>query len=150
MNSEFDCINEEESTVAQRSEEEAIDIASSAGLVAFFPRDDEAFLDIDDTAYIPRNKVMDALNAAENMADRLAVVSSIVTTSKSGNKHVYVRFDRPLLLLERLVIQAVLGSDPVKEALTLLRVLAESTGAIALFETPDQAKRVERWRMAHE
>lgn len=133
------------STVGQRSKEEAVKIAEEKDLEAFFPLEDEVFLDIDSKEYAPRQAVIEALfNAGEE--NSIAVMDELVTTSKSGNKHVYLRLNRKLSPLTRLVLQAVLGSDPVKEALTLLRIRAGGTGAVALFETPQQAARVRQWR----
>jgi hypothetical protein len=39
-----------------------------------------------------------------------------ITTSKSGNKHVYIKFDYKLDPIERLLIQCLLGSDLKREA----------------------------------
>lgn len=41
--------------------------------------------------------------------------------SQGGNKHVLITLAKPLGFLERTLIQAALGSDGVKEFLTLLR-----------------------------
>lgn len=133
------------SFIGQRTEHEAEQTAAQEGLCAFFPRGNEVFLDIDDPVYEPRTKVLAALACGGSEAS-LIVTSSLVTTSKSGNKHVYLRFNCDLDVVERLVIQAALGSDPVKEALTLLRVNAGGTGAVALFETGVGADQVMAWR----
>jgi hypothetical protein len=39
--------------------------------------------------------------------------------SKSGNWHIYVELDLPLPLLERIALQAMCGSDPRKEMMSL-------------------------------
>lgn len=140
------CEQEQHSTVGQRSEEEAVGIADAMNLEAFFPLENEVFLDIDSREYLRRKAVIEALfNAGEE--NSIAIVDELVTNSKGGNKHVYLRLDRKISPLTRLVVQAVLGSDPVKEALTLLLLRAGGTGAVALFETPKQAERVRHWRI---
>lgn len=132
------------SVVGQRSEEEAEQLAAQEGLWAFFPANNEVFLDIDSPDYEVREKVLSAL--ASGGESSLVPTGQLVTTSKSGNKHVYLRFNTNLDPLERLLIQSVLGSDPVKEALTLLRINAGGTGAVALFETGKGADQVRAWR----
>lgn len=42
--------------------------------------------------------------------------------SKSGNRHVVVQLEAPLSFYQRLVLQAVLGSDPTREMLSLVRI----------------------------
>lgn len=139
------CEQQQHSTVGQRSKEEAVKIADAKNLEAFFPLENEVFLDIDSREYMRRKAVIEALfNAGEE--NSIAIMDELVTTSKGGNKHVYLRLDRNISPLTRLVLQAVLGSDPVKEALTLLRIRAGGTGAVALFETPEQAEQVRQWR----
>ncbi len=69
-----------------------------------------------------------------------------MTTSQHGNKHVYIRLSRSVSDFERLILQSVLGSDPVKETLTLLRLLQGGDGAVCLFETELAARLVREWR----
>lgn len=56
------------------------------------------------------------------------------TTSKSGNKHIYVRLEKPITATERLVFQAALGSDPKREILSLARLKRGEPNPTLLFE----------------
>jgi len=49
------------------------------------------------------------------------VVSYEELKSRSGNRHVVVSLAEPLDITTRLLLQAVLGSDPVRELLSYLR-----------------------------
>lgn len=58
------------------------------------------------------------------------------TESKNGNKHVFVRLVTAMDALQRIALQATLGSDPTREFLCLMNELA-GTPKILLFEKPD-------------
>lgn len=45
-----------------------------------------------------------------------------LTTSKSGNKHVVVTLLNPITPTERILLQAVLGSDRTRELLSYIRI----------------------------
>ncbi len=57
-----------------------------------------------------------------------------IKTSKSGNLHVYLKLANPISNTERLVFQAALGSDPVREILSLARLKRGETTPTLLFE----------------
>lgn len=139
------------SEVAQRNEEEATQIAANENLIAFFPQDNELFLDLD--AGMDVNNII-YIKLSDHFPP---VISELVTISKGGNKHMYLRMDFsgdeltlfgfiPINKEAKIALQALLGSDPVKELLSLARVRIGSTAPIALFETDTEAKRVEEWR----
>jgi len=139
--------------------EDICNAAEKEGLVAFFPEPNEIFLDLDAVLY-SRGEL--ALNDPGTHAGRVRtlldrnfnIIDDLVTVSKSGRgRHVYYRLGKPIpyggvtLDFFRLVWQVALGSDPVKEVLSLLRVSnANARDPIALFETPAEAERVEQWR----
>jgi hypothetical protein len=116
---------------------EAENIAAREGLTAFFARDNELFLDFDQP--FPGRVLLILL-------EQDLIQSELRTVSRNGNTHVYLRLNRFVSLFERLALQAVLQSDPVKEILTTLRAL-DGEGVIALFETSIEAIRVARWRL---
>lgn len=71
----------------------------------------------------------------------------LVTRSKSGNTHVYLRCARSKTDTAAIALQLFLGSDPAREALSLHTVNGwrwQSAPTI-LFETPEEAKRVQAW-----
>jgi hypothetical protein len=66
----------------------------------------------------------------------------ICTTSIRGRKHAYVKLRKPLGLVERIGLQAVLGSDAKREALSVLEWLKGYEEPTVLFETPEEYERV--------
>jgi hypothetical protein len=53
--------------------------------------------------------------------------------SKSGNWHVQIHFDEPVPARQRVLLQALLGSDPKREALNLARIHHGCENPIRLF-----------------
>lgn len=137
------------SEVTQRSVSDVEDIAANLGLVCFIPTSYELILDLDGTTKPGNgssaelnNRVLEVL--IENGID---VLSTLETTSKSGNKHVYIRTKKSISRCWRLTIQAALGSDPIKEVLSALRDMqGVGEASTTLFETPSEAERVRAWR----
>lgn len=130
------------SEVIQRNPQEAYEEARAAGLVCFLPNDNELYIDID----VPDGDINGTVlfTLANN---GLLYEEAVYTESKSGNVHVYLRINKPLPVTARIAIQVALGSDPVKEALSLVRcLLGNGEAAIALFETPSEAvKLLGKW-----
>lgn len=88
------------------------------GLLCVVPEPDELFLDIDDPKDLDHLDAMLAVFVENGVyAERLKD-----TRSKSGNRHVYVRFGRTFEPMERIALQACLGSDRKRELLSILRV----------------------------
>lgn len=144
------------SDVAHRSKEEAEEIAASMELVAMFPLPDELFVDWDNSersaftyCHLIGGEVRHVAPVVRKLFyGGLLLTSELWTKSKSGNWHLYLRTDRNIIPHQKPLLQAVLGSDPVKEMLTGLRIDAgtEVDAAICLFETTEEALRVEKWR----
>lgn len=67
---------------------------------------------------------------------------SLITTSQHGNHHRYLRLSKPLPLPVRIALQALMGSDPVREMLSLLRAYGCTedlrTPQLVLFETDEE------------
>ena len=64
------------------------------------------------------------------------VVEIHETTSRNGNRHAYVKMEKPLSVPERIALQAALGSDPTREFLSLKRWLNNDPNPVLLFEKP--------------
>jgi hypothetical protein len=83
---------------------------------------------------------------APDMEDRVLYVRS-----PGGNTHGYVKLavDQPLPHDVRVALQAILGSDPKREILNLLRIHGPNPGRIGeqtvMFETPETAEVVREW-----
>jgi hypothetical protein len=113
--------------------------AEAEGLVAFFAPDNWLFLDLD----VDPDRRGDLPLMNEDvffmLADKIKVLGRYHTTSKSGRgMHVYIELEDNLDLEQRATLQAALGSDPKKEALTIL----QGSGFTCLFETQVEAIKV--------
>lgn len=64
----------------------------------------------------------------------VAVLKWEAWESTSGNTHIMLTLSRDLTLHERIAIQAMLGSDPMRELLNLRRVWCGAEDPIALFK----------------
>jgi hypothetical protein len=132
--------------------------ASKLGLSVFIPLSNEAFLDLDDPKQDINEEVLHHIN--EYLG--LTCISTCQTKSVNGNKHLYLRFDAPIPEIDKVFIQICLGSDMVKELLSFMQIKKNercvltdpyeySTDLyecpIALFETREEAKRVDSWRL---
>lgn len=69
------------------------------------------------------------------------------TKSPGGRRHRYVKLSRPWPLQTRIGLQAALGSDPVREIISLQAILTigDQKPESVLFETPAEAARVRHW-----
>lgn len=113
--------------------------AAELGLDLVLPEADEVLLDIDDiNDYLTMQRLLTALN------DRMGVGTAVVhkeTRSKNNNWHVYVRFNRALSDLERVALQACLGSDRMRECLALTEVFTHADRPPSVFfEVPSGSR----------
>lgn len=81
-----------------------------------------------------------AATAGDRVREVLVVLLNFVAPlkweawrSSSGNTHIMIAFAREFTLLERIALQAILGSDPMRELLNLRRCWCEAEDPIALF-----------------
>lgn len=74
----------------------------------------------------------------------------LITRSKHGNAHIYRKLSKNEPEYVRIALQAVLGSDPTREAIAILQCHAGIPAAVALFETKAEAAKVTAWRLKHE
>jgi hypothetical protein len=112
--------------------------AKARGCVIIEPKPNELFLDIDsadDMAYF------------EKQIKRVAVRWKCTWTAsespggKMGRYHVYVTFfDRELDHWQRIALQAVLGSDRVRELISVQRLLDGDAAPTLFFEKPEQVR----------
>jgi hypothetical protein len=128
-----------------RTKQDIEEVAEAKCLVCIFPEDDELTLDID-RPFKREELNVRVIETLEN--NGVHVVSMIETKSKSGNKHVWIKLDTQMPVEARIALQAVLGSDPIRETLSMLRYLAKSEAALAMFETFKGAEQVKLWREA--
>lgn len=112
--------------------------AAAAGLVVVVPQRDELQLDIDTPEDLEHYEQMRQL-----LQDTGYYVQEVRRTkSVSGNTHVYVRalWTERLSVLERIMLQAMLGSDRKRELLSYLRHKSgdKSKPPTVLFERPEE------------
>ena len=111
--------------------ESAIAKAATLGLAVVFPAPNQLFVDIDD------EDSMDVF--AENIR-RLNNVSYTVAPSPSGTPghyHITVTVPEAVSSLERIALQAMLGSDPTREILSWQRLRRGISDPTLFFERPD-------------
>lgn len=98
--------------------EDPAKVAKREGLNLVLPKDSEIFVDIDDEAdYLSMKMILGVLQKND-----IDITIDKETISKSGNNHVYLSINRTLTPLERVCLQACLGSDRKREVLSLLRI----------------------------
>ncbi len=89
---------------------------------------------------------LDGQDAVVEFETRLTFLQSLeeavvtYTTSKSGNKHAYVKLGRRVGVSERIALQAALGSDWRRELFSILRLNRGNEHATLLFEIPSEKK----------
>lgn len=97
--------------------------AAELGLEYVTPGPYDVFLDIDD---IPSGAHMQRMFDLLRK-NKIEFTEMKRTTSKSGNTHVYIRFTRAVGDIERIALQACMGSDRTRELLSVLRIWANTT-----------------------
>lgn len=118
--------------------DKAFEKAYTKGLIPVLPDAHTVMIDIDSPT-LPED-----FEENKEMLNRFyEIESEIITTSVSGNLHVYLRMKEPLLSIERIALAAALGSDPKREIFSFVRNRAGLPGyASLLFETPAEAEKV--------
>lgn len=126
-------------------------VAASRGLIAFYPLDHELTIDLDEV--YSEFESYDGITASvlnSMQSNGYSVLSTLRTVSKSGKQHIYYRLNRDLDRMERIILQAALGSDRVREFLGMMRCQLGSEVDTVMFETPGQAELVKEWRARYE
>jgi hypothetical protein len=114
--------------------EKAYEAAAERGQIVVRPGSYDVQLDIDSEQDL---SIMEGqLNLLRENGIQIGEVRR--TTSRSGNKHVYLRLPRHLTNTERIALQATLGSDRKRELLSLLRVWGGNSEPTLLFENPTE------------
>lgn len=126
-----------------RTQAEIEDIGKIRGVICVWPSENELAIDLDEPfAYNSWDGSQSLLCALHDhgVVEMPVNDSLLKTKSPGGNTHIYIRLEKPMNMQDRVALQAALGSDPLKEGLSVLGHIT------CLFETPDQAKLVENWR----
>lgn len=118
--------------MSTRATEKVLEYARENGLSVFFPKENELQLDLDNWS------------AEKEFRRRLGFFKAIhhgliesvrYTHSRTGGKHAYITLTRPVKdAAERLMLQAMLGSDAKREILSYKDLLEEQREPTLFFE----------------
>jgi hypothetical protein len=111
----------------------AINEAKEKGLLVVFPAENELQIDIDNEhSYQMYVKQMDIVTKY------VGVESFIEHPSKSGlpKRHITVRLKSPVTMIERIALQACLGSDRVREVLGYVQYKNGDPNPVLFLEKP--------------
>ena len=111
--------------------------AKEAGLEVVYGNAFTLQLDLDSKAETEEAKRM-----VRHFWDHLRVDRVVLTTSKSGNRHMFVSLKEPMDRPDRLYWQAALGSDKVREGLNWLWFRKGYWQECMLFEVPGAQRRI--------
>lgn len=111
--------------------------AVKAGLIVQYPAPNELFLDIDS-----ESDFKECCKRMKKFAEALGISRASYARSKSKNFHVYVEMKEEVELsnIGRIALQAVLGSDHKREALSLVTVSAGCERPTVFFSVPNNPK----------
>jgi hypothetical protein len=103
----------------------AIEQAEREGLDVVFPADNELFIDIDNEhSFQMFQKQMDIVKKYIGVVKMNEYTMYAVTTSRHGlpGRHIVIKLARNVTELERIALQACLGSDRVREVLGFVQM----------------------------
>jgi hypothetical protein len=127
--------NEHDLGYAVNSLEKLQAIATAFNCELYKGAEDELLLDIDRPF---REFHFDSLPAKQIIGERFNLFMKDAWRSRNGMTHVVCKIENPLPPLARIALQAVLGSDPKREALALYEFLVEGTDTISLFKPKEK------------
>lgn len=101
-------------------------------LVVVYPKPNQLFLDIDDDEALAKFYKVSSLLAAKYGRG----YHRTITPSRSGgtHRHVTITLEKDVTPMERITLQAILGSDPLRELLSLDRLKAGCPNPTLFFE----------------
>jgi hypothetical protein len=135
------------------SDEGANTAAKKKGLVIIYPKDNQIQIDIDSEEAFKEfqlrfEKLFDTplcMHQGENViSPGLFNIKTFPSSSGLPNRHIYITFqNRTFSALERIHLQSVLGSDPMRELLDTKRLFDGYTKTpTRLFEKPKVAEQL--------
>lgn len=114
-------------------QEEFLEACKDKGITIFVPEDYQLILDMDTQEQMDRLPAkIERLNIMLARAENAVEVVSVDPSTTTGHKHVLLELNAPLDVARRVAIQMFLGSDPVKEFLSLERIRAGISPATLL------------------
>lgn len=123
--------------------------ARESGYEVVIPTADQLQLDIDKTWPFPEPAINGkrglhaihhgnarSIEVLRRFQDEFTIARTEAWKSAGGNCHVVLTLAHNLELAQRIALQAILGSDPMRELLNLRRVLCSADDPVALFRPP--------------
>ena len=105
--------------------------AAAEGCVVLYPKPNELFIDLDNTA--DEDLFYEHFNT---LCELWPAARCEVHGSRGGHKHAVVTLPEAVTDLERAALQAAMGSDRKRELLTILAVFAGISNQTVFFELP--------------
>jgi hypothetical protein len=140
----------DEDSLYDMSDEAANKAATKKGLVVVYPKDNQIQIDIDsEEAYKEYRARFEKLFNDNLTAENIDMpgymkIQTIPSSSGLPNRHIYITFYNRYTAFtaqERIHLQSVLGSDPMRELLDTKRLLEGMTDRpTRLFEKPEVAE----------
>jgi hypothetical protein len=115
--------------------DQAKEYAANEGLVVREPKEDELFIDIDD---FPSSQEFDRNYDIVDRAIGIRNWKATPSRNKLGGRHIVVRLWRNVTPIERIALQAILGSDRRREAHSFARIEEGDKSPTLFFEKPKE------------
>ncbi len=121
---------ESEEDYSKEQREKFVERMLNEGFIVIYPKNNELLIDLDTEEQVSQFERLITI-LSENYPELIVPQTidgresySISWTSKGGEpgKHVKITLSRDLSPIERIAFQAALGSDPVRELLSLIRL----------------------------
>lgn len=130
----------DEDSLYDMSDEAANKAAAKKGLIVVYPKNNQIQIDIDShEAYTEFQRRLEKLFDGQDSTLSIHHTQEFESSSGLPNRHIYITFkgDKKFTAIERIWLQSVLGSDPMRELLDSKRLLMEMTDRpTRLFEHP--------------
>lgn len=109
-------------SASRESRKEYVERIESEGYKVVYPESYELFIDIDsEEQYEVFQRSMDCVYRNELLSQMIANVKEAPSASGFPKRHVTIMLVHEVCPLERIALQAVLGSDPIRELLSIQR-----------------------------
>ena len=115
--------------------EDAVAKSKAKGKKIIIPKDDELQIDIDSAQqYEVFEAHIKELNGSFHPVCRIKIIPS---PGGEDNRHIYIKINKILEDKERIFLQLFLGSDPIREYLSLCLIAIGDSHPILMFEEPN-------------
>jgi len=132
-------VKESDYSVPCRTVEEVEEQAEKLGRVVVYPKPNQLFIDIDSDADLEIFHRLFELFRSTNKFKDSSFASVASPSGRAGRRHVTVTLPRTVEPVERVYLQSLLGSDPLREMLGFCRhdAGAEPEAISVFFESKD-------------